>query len=94
MKEKLSVREQIALKRAEAKKAQTTGKGGSGLLQLEDLGEDQFSSPTKLTVRAEEPPDELGRLGIRETISKARSTGVFLPLVVCRVLIRSSFQAI
>lgn len=65
----LSIKEAIALRRAEAKKAQSkTGKEAfSDLVSLED------ASPTP--VDKQEEGDILGRLPIRETIERARSTG-------------------
>lgn len=68
-KEKISVKEQIALKRAEARKAQ------SKTTVHDDVLEDEFSAPST-SKRTEESVDELGRLGIRESINRARSTGV------------------
>ncbi|KAF8185179.1 leucine-rich repeat-containing protein 40 [Pholiota molesta] len=64
----LSIKEAIALKRAEAKKA--TGKSsGGGLDDLSTL-EDALS-----TTADKEDDDLLGRLSVRETIEQARSTG-------------------
>ncbi len=76
MKEKISVKEQIALKRAEAKKVQS--KGGPGSVHV-DVLEDEFSAPPT-SKRTEESVDELGRLGIRETVNRARSTGACICL--------------
>lgn len=68
---RLSMKEQIALKRAEAKKAQ------SQLLKSEvstgGLEEDLPVSPVK---KPDDDLTEMGRLGIRETINRARSTGM------------------
>ncbi|KAJ3537257.1 hypothetical protein NMY22_g5667 [Coprinellus aureogranulatus] len=65
----LSIKEAIALKRAEAKKAQQSKSGGLGdMTTLED------ALPTN-NREVEEEPDLLGRLPLRETIEKARSTG-------------------
>ncbi|KAJ3516583.1 hypothetical protein NMY22_g14174 [Coprinellus aureogranulatus] len=65
----LSIKEAIALKRAEAKKAQQSKSGGLGdMTTLED------ALPTNHR-EVEEEPDLLGRLPLRETIEKARSTG-------------------
>lgn len=61
----LSIREAIALKRAEAKKASSTKSGFSDELGPESL-------PFKVI---EEEPDPLGRLPLRETIERARSSG-------------------
>ncbi|SJL09946.1 uncharacterized protein ARMOST_13328 [Armillaria ostoyae] len=62
----LSIREAIALKRAEAKKAKSTG--GSG-----NLGSLEDANPIVSNVVPEE--DLLGRLSVKETIERARSTG-------------------
>ncbi|CAA7269657.1 unnamed protein product [Cyclocybe aegerita] len=64
----LSIKEAIALKRAEAKKAQE--KAGSG--GLDNLGslEDALPDAPK-----QEEDDLLGRLTVRDTIESARSTG-------------------
>ncbi|KAJ3508185.1 hypothetical protein NLJ89_g5892 [Agrocybe chaxingu] len=64
----LSIKEAIALKRAEAKKAQE--KAGSG--GLDNLGslEDALPDAPK-----QEEDDLLGRLTVRDTIERARSTG-------------------
>ena len=73
-KEKISLKEQIALKRAEARKAMS--KSGPSAVHS-DVLEDEFSAPSP-SKRKEESVDELGRLGIRETINRARSTGACL----------------
>ncbi|KAG6820087.1 hypothetical protein H0H93_005516 [Arthromyces matolae] len=62
----LSIKEAIALKRAEAKKAQSTA-NTSDFISLED------ASPVPAPKPEEE--DALGRWPIRETIERARSTG-------------------
>ncbi|KAK0205057.1 hypothetical protein DFS33DRAFT_1258549 [Desarmillaria ectypa] len=62
----LSIREAIALKRAEAKKAK--GAGGSG-----NLGFLEDANPIASKVAPEE--DLLGRLSVKETVERARSTG-------------------
>ncbi|KAK0469489.1 uncharacterized protein EV420DRAFT_37192 [Desarmillaria tabescens] len=62
----LSIREAIALKRAEAKKAKGIA-GSSNLGSLED------ANPIASNVAPEE--DLLGRLSVKETIERARSTG-------------------
>ncbi|TFK35538.1 hypothetical protein BDQ12DRAFT_706608 [Crucibulum laeve] len=65
----LSIKEAIALRRAEAKKAQV--KVGSG-------GLDNFANVEDALPTTEEKPegeDILGRLSVRETIERARSTG-------------------
>ncbi|KAK0194074.1 hypothetical protein F5146DRAFT_418289 [Armillaria mellea] len=62
----LSIREAIALKRAEAKKVK--GIGGS-----DNLGSLEDANPVASNVVPEE--DLLGRLSVKETIERARSTG-------------------
>ncbi|KZT67980.1 hypothetical protein DAEQUDRAFT_712696 [Daedalea quercina L-15889] len=69
----LSIREQIALRRAEAKKAQTIqGEAGSGF----DLGglEDALPTVSKKNKNTEDEVD-LGRWSVKETIERARSSG-------------------
>lgn len=66
----LSVKEAIALKRAEAKKAQKSSAGG-GLSSF--AGDLEDAVPTVAPVAEEE--DLLGRLSVRETIERGRSTG-------------------
>ncbi|KAF9530920.1 hypothetical protein CPB83DRAFT_787495 [Crepidotus variabilis] len=67
----LSIKEAIALKRAEAKKAQSKagGRGSSGLDSPEPLEDAIPDAPQP------EEEDLLGRLPIRDTIERARSTG-------------------
>ncbi|EJD07003.1 RNI-like protein [Fomitiporia mediterranea MF3/22] len=67
-KEKLSLKEQIALKRAEVKKAQATQKVTGPL----DVGPDSLPERPR---KAEDETLDLGRLGVRETIDRARSSG-------------------
>src|SRR4051812_47398264 len=63
----LSLKEIIALRRAEAKKVQTNFTQG---------GEDASELPEKdLAKDAEDDSLALGRLSIRETVERARSTG-------------------
>ncbi|KDR71032.1 hypothetical protein GALMADRAFT_229699 [Galerina marginata CBS 339.88] len=64
----LSIKEAIALKRAQAKNAQKAG-GGGGLDNLEGL-EDALPEN-----KPEEEEDLLGRLSVRDSIEQARSTG-------------------
>jgi hypothetical protein len=64
----LSIKEAIALKRADAKKALSKSSGGSGVSGLEDALPDVASNN-------QEDEDLLGRLSIRDTIEQARSTG-------------------
>lgn len=65
----LSIKEAIALRRAEAKKAQAnpTNTTQSDFISLED------TSPVPLPKQEDE--DILGRWPVRETIERARSTG-------------------
>lgn len=58
------------MKRAEAKKAQAKSGGGGGLDSLGTL-EDELPEPEA----KQEDEDILGRLSIRESIERARSTG-------------------
>ncbi|KAI0326476.1 L domain-like protein, partial [Cubamyces sp. BRFM 1775] len=71
-KPQLSIREQIALKRAEAKKAATkTSPAGSisgEFAGLENASPDTFNQPPPVDV-------DLGRWSIKETIERARSSG-------------------
>ncbi|RXW22601.1 hypothetical protein EST38_g3239 [Candolleomyces aberdarensis] len=66
----LSIKEAIALKRAETKKTQERAAKGS----LDSMGTLEDALPAN-TQPAEEDADLLGRLPLRETIEKARSTG-------------------
>ncbi|TFY64133.1 hypothetical protein EVJ58_g2832 [Rhodofomes roseus] len=66
----LSIREQIALRRAEAKKSQTTQPGGSNGF---DLGGLEEALPTKK--QSTEDEIDLGRWSVKETIERARSSG-------------------
>ncbi|PPQ88886.1 hypothetical protein CVT25_009121 [Psilocybe cyanescens] len=69
----LSIKEAIALKRAEAKKAQARIGGGGGSGGLEDVG---ALADTLPDIKApEEEEDLLGRMSVRDTIEQARSTG-------------------
>jgi hypothetical protein len=66
----MSLKEAIALKRAEAKKTMAAQKASpvpGGLSGLEDI------LPTSAHAADE---DDLGRLSMRETIERARSSGV------------------
>lgn len=79
----LSIKEAIALRRAEAKKAQAKSPiSGGGLDSLESL---QDAIPDALKPTEEE--DILGRLSIRDTIERARSTGE-----ICFFLLKSKFS--
>jgi hypothetical protein len=66
----MSIKEQIALKRAEAKKAMAARNGGGG---LDDMSSLEDAIPGEPVAPAEE--DILGRWSVRETIERARSTG-------------------
>ena len=70
-KPKLSLKEQIALKRAEAKKAQST----QGKSADDTLVDGPDAIPIKVQ-NADENLVELGRWSIRETIERARNTGL------------------
>jgi hypothetical protein len=63
----VSIKEAIALKRAEAKKAMVAQKSSSEHGGLEDM------LPTSAHAVDE---DDIGRLSMRETIERARSSGV------------------
>lgn len=71
----VSIREQIALRRAEAKKA--TGKGLSAST-LDDLGGLEEALPT--SPNAVDDVIDLGRWSVKETIERARTTGELLLL--------------
>lgn len=66
----MSVKEAIALKRAEAKKAMAAQK------PLSEHVETSGVEDTLLTTSHAVNEDDLGRLSIRETIERARSSGV------------------
>ncbi|KAF6743555.1 leucine-rich repeat-containing protein 40 [Ephemerocybe angulata] len=68
----LSTKERIALMRAEAKKAQGGASSGGGLGDMSTLDE---ALPANSQQATEEEADLLGRMPLRETIEKARSTG-------------------
>lgn len=70
----LSIREQIALKRAEAKKAQTQSTVKS---PLDDFAGLEDALPTQNAVQDEDMVD-LGRWSVKETIERARSSGKLL----------------
>ena len=74
----LSVKEAIALKRAEAKKAAArpvVSNGGLGFDSLDTLEESGFGrGPTKKEKEVDENAD-LGRWSVKEAIERARSTG-------------------
>lgn len=67
----LSIKEQIALRRAEAKKALASSTPQAGLGEFEGL---EDALPTR-----DHSPEEidLGRWSVKETIERARSTGEF-----------------
>jgi len=71
VKTNLSIREAIALKRAEAKKAasKSTERGLDGLESLED------ALPIAGNIHGDDEVFDLGRWSVRETIERARSTG-------------------
>lgn len=67
----LSIREQIALRRAEAKKAQTPDVGSAGGFDLGSF-EDALLEPAN---KKNEDEIDLGRWSVKETIERARSSG-------------------
>lgn len=70
----LSIKEQIALKRAEIKKSAPIGLSRGpdpGFEGLED------ADPGAINKTDEEDPNDLGRWSVRETIERARTTGRF-----------------
>lgn len=73
----LSIKEVIALKRAEARKGQSKAANGP-LDSFESLEDALPNAPDK------QEDDILGRLSVRETIEKARSTGENRSITLCR----------
>jgi hypothetical protein len=73
----LSIKEVIALKRAEAKKGQSKAANGP-LDSFESLEDALPNAPSK------QEDDILGRLSVRETIERARSTGENQSITLCR----------
>lgn len=71
----MSIREAIALKRAEAKKSQNKATGGGG--GLDSLSGLEDALPPH-AIPPQETEDLLGRATLRETIEKARSTGEYM----------------
>ncbi|THU97661.1 L domain-like protein [Dendrothele bispora CBS 962.96] len=69
----MSIKEQIALKRAEAKKAMTARSGGGDGGGLNDMSSLEDAIPGTPPPPLEE--DILGRWSVRETIERARSSG-------------------
>lgn len=67
----LNIKEAIALKRAEAKKAEAANSSKLG----QDLGEFEGLEEASPIKQEEESLDVLGRMSIREAIERARSTG-------------------
>lgn len=74
----LSIREQIALRRAEAKKVQDKGTAKTGL--------DDFDGLEDALPNRDPSPDiiDLGRWSVKETIERGRSTGEFLLVLPLR----------
>jgi hypothetical protein len=73
----LSIKEAIALKRAEAKKPKAGGSGLGSLAGLED------ALPT--TASRQDDDDILGRWSVKEAIERARNTGDYrIGFCVCR----------
>lgn len=73
----LSIKEVIALKRAEAKKEQSKAANGP-LDSFESLEDALPNTPIK------QEDDILGRLSVRETIERARNTGENHSIALCR----------
>lgn len=73
----LSLKEVIALKRAEAKKEQSKATSGP-LDSFESLEDALPNTPNK------QEDDILGRLSVRETIERARDTGENQSITLCR----------
>lgn len=73
----LSIKEQIALKRAELKKAAEHGGANAGDTSLDFAGLED-ADPTAAKRNAEEDNVDLGRWSVKETIERARSTGRLL----------------
>ncbi|KAF5321653.1 hypothetical protein D9619_001255 [Psilocybe cf. subviscida] len=70
----LSIKEAIALKRAEAKKAMMKSGGGGGGGGFDSFGSMEDALPSDIGKKVEEE-DLLGRLPLRDAIEQARSTG-------------------
>jgi len=68
----INIREAIALKRAEVKKAERTSSSSRNGGAFDDFAGLEDALPVKAE---EEHVDELGRWSVRETIERARSTG-------------------
>jgi hypothetical protein len=79
----LSIREQIALKRAEAKKAASTSKGIIGGSSLDEL--DGLEDALPPLEKPQEDIVDLGRWSVKETIERARSSGEYYECCVERV---------
>lgn len=77
----MSIKEAIALKRAEAKKAQDKAGKASGVTATEAWGNLEEASPDTFGKAEVEETDFMGRLSVRETIERARSTGQFTGFV-------------
>lgn len=72
----MSLKEAIALKRAEAKKAMMKSGGGGGGGGFDSFGPMEDALPTDTGKKVEEE-DLLGRLSVRDAIEQARSTGEY-----------------
>ena len=68
----VNIREAIALKRAEVKKAERASSSSRNGGAFDDVASLEDAPPTKAE---EEHVDELGRWSVKETIERARSTG-------------------
>ena len=78
----LSIKEVIALRRAEAKKGQS--KAANGPLDSFESLEDALPN-----VPSKQEDDILGRLSVRETIERARDTGENQSVTLCRAELNS-----
>lgn len=76
----MSLKEQIALKRAEVKKAQTQANGGNTEDIFDGPGLSLIGTPARAK-KEEEDIVEIGRWSIRETVERARSTGQLHPIL-------------
>jgi hypothetical protein len=70
----VNIREQIALKRAEAKKAAMKNAGTSDGIAISWVGE---TPNDKNSEDGEREEDELGRISVKDTIDRARTSGQF-----------------
>jgi hypothetical protein len=80
----LSIKEVIALKRAEAKKAASASSSGTSFGKSAGFGdfEDLKDEDPMAARRNDEETLELGRWSVKETIERARSIGEWMYLVL------------